>query len=1313
MSKIGELHLHSLDQFDSQNNPEEVCKKLSEMGAKGFALTQHGVLSAVEPMRDAAEKYNLKFIPGVETYFNGVTDNCHLILLAKDDAGYTAISKAVTVSNNKDGKSVMTPEILERFFAEGTLGHGHVIATSACIQGVLAMVLRYNESVRHEIDKLETKKAKYIAPDDTRITSTKEKLAELNSSIDEVTEKRDAAKKLADMKFAKREKYVSKLEGEERRVEEELLNEDKKASENAKTELEELKKQRASLIKRKSVFEKELKAYIEKAASYEKYDSEIKEKEKMLKTEGEILSELGKHIYYYRKVFGKENFFIEVQNHRIPLEKEVYPVLAEEARKYGIPIVATNDVHIVEGTEEERLRRQILRSLRFGQWVEENIGDSELYIKTDEEMVSILSEILPKDVVDEAMSNIEKIIDSCNVEFKGKNEDHYPKYRKDADANDILEEEVNKGILWRFPDGMPEGYRKRLDYELGIIKTMGYSDYHLIVKDLLEYGRLLGAVPSERLEEAPLTIDELGKWNKENNWFNGFTIGPGRGSAVGSLVCYLLGITSLDPIKYDLLFERFLNPERVSMPDIDSDIAKATRQKVIEYVTNKYGKKAVCGIMTVNAQAPRGALRIAAKYYGQKIGQDGAFLALSDKMAKAVPNEPGIAFKSVINEENGKTVSDMLSDLFNDPDSTEILRWAKIIEGSFTTYGAHAAGIVISDNEDVSDYIPLRWNDKLGEWTSQCDKEKVEENGLLKMDLLGLKTLDIITETIRNIKKNTGLVINPLELDVNDKKVYKDIFQKGNTNSVFQFESAGMKQMLKRFKPECFEDLIILVSMFRPGPLQFIDGVIDVKNGKKPEYLTPELEPILGKTYGAIVYQEQVMEIFQKLAGYTLGGADMVRRYMSKKKQDKLAHERQAFIFGDEERSIKGCVANGIDEKAADKLFDQMSDFAKYAFNKSHAAAYAFNAFITGWLKEYYPAEFIASALNWAPNEKIAGLMHEAKIFGINVEVPNINKAEDGFSVSNGSIIFGMKAVKSVGSSAEEIIRCRREGGRFTSLKDFFLRCNINKRAVENLIKAGAFDDFCDNRQAMLSVVEEYKNVIKKVHDAEKLEDETKREKKTTQAMRSLGEIVLPVTIAEDKLIRLKEEREYLGAYVTEHPLSEYPEHKEIGATPLAEISVGNYTIFGIIESMEIKKRKKDGKEMAFIKLDDGTDTIDVCFFTQQYEQMKNFLEEGNVIVIRGEAKEEETNLTDDNGNIITVTKFYPDNTSFADKKKKEFLMSVSSYAKFHLFEEEYFLNNYRQDDGHILKIYDRATGEIRTSKYYVSENVSELSNVN
>lgn len=1319
MSKYGEIHMHSMDRFDSQNDPEKICKKLSAMGAVGFCITQHGVLSVVDEMKAAAEKLGLKYIPGIEAYYDNGLNRCHLILIAMNYDGYRELSRAVTKANDKQGRAVFNHELLLSYFGPGTKGHGNIIATSACFQGVIAMKLRANETLEEEITRVKKARDNGIATDDIRLSKTEATVKQLEADLEKMIESREKLKKISSQKFAFREKSVNKMQdGPEKERERELLEADKKAAEDAAKGLEKIKSDIASTKKRITTLNNELTVYKEKAEIYKKYDDKLRELESAVKPTLSLREEAKDEALEFQRIFGENHFFIEVQNHRIPMEEEIYPVLAKIAEELNLPVVVTNDAHMVDGTPEERLQRQILRSLRFEKWCEENPGDAELYIKSDEELEKIVSEIIPAETVRKGLQNVRYIIDKCNVEFPKEN--HYPKYQDDGrTSEEILHEHIERGIREKFPEGLTEKYKARLEKELKVIEGMGYADYHLIVEDFLEYGRLLGYVPIDRLSEAPLTIEGLRKFIEENRFKPKFTIGPGRGSAVGSLVCYLLGITSLDPIKYDLLFERFLNVERVSMPDIDSDIANAIRPKVIEYVTNKYGKNAVCGIMTTNAQAPRGAIRIAGKYYGLSIGKDGYFLGLSDEMAKKVPTEPNTKFSSLI-EKNGKemTVRAMLEDDYkSNSDALEIIRWAGLIEGSFTTYGAHAAGIVISDNDDVSEYVPLRWNDNLGEWTTQCDMVAVEEKGLLKMDFLGLKTLDIITGTMKMLEKK-GIEIDPIKLDINDKDVYKEIFQKGRTNSVFQFESNGMKNMLQRFRPECFEDLIILVSTFRPGPIQFLDDIINVKNGRKePQYVTPELVPILGKTYGAIVYQEQVMQIFQDLAGYSLGAADNVRRYMSKKKMDKLAHERKAFIHGDVDRNIRGCVANGISEEAANMLFDQMSEFAKYAFNKSHAAAYAYNAYITGWLKYHYPAEFLASALNWATQKKIAGLMYEARQFGIKVRVPDINLAAADFTVVNGEIMFGMKAVKSVGKSAEEIMM-ERENGRFISLRDFFIRVKVKKDVVTNLIKAGAFDSFCSNRNAMISVIESYKNAVKKVKEAEEkyksADDKTiqRLREKLNAARRSLAELTLPINMPEELSERLKAEKEYLGEYVTAHPLDEYPTFAEMGVTPIDDAD-GHCRIYGVIDAIDRKQRKSDGKDMAFITLNDGTGEMTVNFFTKQYANFKELLEEGNVIIITGEAREEETDMVDEEGNTVLIRKYYPNNVEIAKKKSHEYVMTVPSYAKFHLFQEDDFRKEYEKQDGNILIIHDALTGEIRRAMYRVSEQVKNLQNVN
>ena len=1270
--KYAELHLHSQDQFDSQNNPYDVCKRLKELGAEGFALTQHGVLSGIEPMKDMAKEFGLKFVPGIEAYYGNDDDllqNKHLILLAKNYDGYRAIWKAVSNPSvqNTTGRAVMNDDVIKEYFGPGSEGHDNVFATSACINGVIAAALKFNDTLNREITKLEKRCAKYDSSAE-RMDAALNKVANLNEKITEATAKRDILEPLAKTKFGKREtaiKKLKKLNDPSYENEAMRLQKDKNDAEKAKTDFEIIKKEIASLKQRRTVFAKEARELKIKAEKETAIKDEIQMLQSRFMSDEELYCAATEETLKMVNIFGDGNFYMEIQNHGIPAEKDIYPVLAEIARDLEIPIVATNDVHTVTNSKDELLRRQILRSLRFEQWEEQQVGDDQLYIKTDEEMMESLLEILPQDVAEEGMNNIKVIFDQCNVEFP--NETHYPTFTIGGKSSkEIFVEEIMKGIDWRFPNGIDQKYKDRLNREYKIIKNMGYIDYHLIVKDFLEYGRALAPVPAEEIKNAPLEIGALNEWVAQNGWTGGFTIGPGRGSAAGSLVCYVLGITNIDPFKYDLLFERFLNPERISMPDIDSDIANRIRPKIIEYLQHKYGKDSVCGIMTTNAQAPRGTIRIAAKYYGLSKKKDGEFLSLSDKMAKLVPNEPGISFDSEF--DSARTVLQMLKEKYkDDKDAVTIIEWAKIIEGCFTAYGAHAAGMVISDGNPVSDYIPLRWNNKLGEMTTQVDMVKVEELGLLKMDLLGLKTLDIITDAIKMIQQNKGITIDPLQIPMDDSNIFKEIFAKARTNSVFQFESDGMKSMLRRFKPESFEDLIILVSMFRPGPLQYLDGVINVKNGKMPmTFLCPELKPILGKTYGAIVYQEQVMEIFQKLAGYTLGGADQVRRYMSKKKADKLAHEKNAFIFGDTARQITGCVNNGISAEIAEELFEQMTQFAKYAFNKSHAATYATNSYYTAWLKYYYPSEFLAAALNWAENDDIAGLVQEAKTFGVNILTPDINKSEITFVVENDKDIrFGLSSIKTVGTSATEIINDRSLNGPYGSLQEFFERTNVKKNAAENLILAGAFDEFYDNREAMASTVEPYKNVIAKIKkketalnnmkimlpfvenatDEEIKQKETefgipvgtvgksntisKFEKRIETAKKTLAELIETrdnITFpdcSENFLSRLLAEKELIGMYISAHPLDSYERNTPLITELIGKLeteqkkTLNNVNVLCSINDIKVRL-DKNGNKFAIIDAEDKSATITLLVWSDQYKKFEELINENPVLIVSG-----------------------------------------------------------------------------------------------
>ena len=1331
-----DLHVHSMDQFDSHNDPESVCAKYKELGAEGFALTQHGVLSGIEPMREKATEYGLKFIPGIETYYGNDDDlrqNKHLILLSADHQGYKAIWKAVSdrQSQNSTGRAVMNDSILEKYFAEGSDGHDHVIATSACVNGVIAAIVRSNETVERDIEKIR-KKAVKVESSSERLEQVALVLAEIDSNIAEKTTRRNEVKQIAETKFARREMMVEKLLKNEDPAYEaaaELLAEDKKRSEKAKEELETVKKELTALKRRRSINAAEFKDLQIAAEKEAQFGNQINALESRMMTKDEIYEAAKKEALKMQKIFGKNNFYIEIQNHGIDIEAHVYPILVKLARELNLPLVATNDVHIVDNTEEELLRRRILRALRFEKWEEDQAGDDQLYIKTDDEMIKSLSEIFPKDVVEEALNNTKVIFDRCDVQFP--EEKHYPVYPSvdGKNADEMLLDAIRAGAKWRFPDGLDDAHKNRINYEYQIIKSMGYADYHLIVKDFLEYARILAVVPTHKIANAPLDIEKLKKWVDENGWTGGYGVGTGRGSAVGSLVCFCLGITNLDPLSYDLLFERFLNPERVSMPDIDSDISNRTRSKVIEYVRAKYGEDAVCGIMTTNAQAPRGAIRIAAKYYGLSLGKEKEFLTLGDQMAKQVSNESGTGFNS---EMGMGTVSEYLQNVYEDNiDALNILKWAMCIEGCFTSYGAHAAGIVISDGAPVSEYVPLRWNNKLSEMTTQVDMNRVESKGLIKMDFLGLRTLDIITDCIRMIKEKTGKVIDPLkDISMDDEKVYTEIFQKGRTNAVFQFASSGMKSMLQRFKPNSFEDLIILVSMFRPGPLQYLDDVIDVKRGAWPmEFLTPELEPILSKTYGAITYQEQVMEIFQKLAGYTLGGADMVRRYMSKKKAEKLAHERRAFINGDEARNIKGCVANGIDADVANELFDQMTNFAKYAFNKSHAAAYSANSYYTAWFKYHYPAEFLAAALNWAQdNKEMAGLIREAKFFGIEVLGPDINRSYEKFTVENGKIRFGLSPIKNVGSGANEIVEVRKNGP-YTSLCNFFERTNVNKRAVINLMTAGAFDLFSANRTSMVSVVEMYKKLTSdldsKRAEVEEMKENTillegtnaaKLQKKIDTAKNTIrklemdiNNIVLP-DIEEDLSDRINAEKEMLGSYISAHPLDEYENPSEYNAVYIKDVATQaaaqrkKTSIVGVINSVVIRKTKI-GNEIAILEVEDTTGIIKTCVFSKVYPKYKDMLKTGLVFKFSGDVLEDTYGDEEDKTYTFRVL-------SIGEIKKQREMLQIMVANKEKYMGSLSKLKKYQDDNGYKLCILLNDTDTEIIAPFRVSEGFKQLKNV-
>ena len=1371
-----ESHLHSREQFKADNPPKDVVKRYKELGFDSIHLTQHGVAAIVWDFKPIAEKEGLKIVPGVETAYqekakkgeNGLMQadsslpQSELIIHALNDDGWKAISMAISASQTVDGLSLMSNKILSEFFGEGSIGHKNVIATTASINGPIAQI--YRENAIAEISAQEVFKKRDNATGgeipESYFKKLTDKIKELTSELNSVKDEIKEVKKVASFNFKPRERVLEKIKSVSGETSQAFvdaylkLSEDRKISKQAKLSLQPLKDESSRLTKRISALNSELKEFYKLNEKNALYSEEVSEIMSKVTPNEELDNKAKKTLLKLEKIFGKGFLYVEIQNHGSEDQKRVFPKIVNLARANKTPLIASNDVHMLDNSESEMLKRQILKGLEFPKtpkWFDLAPHEAEMYIKSGEEVKNSLLAIFPQDVVEEAMLNTLVLTELSNVNFTVA--DHHPKYKDEegTTSEEIFMTLINQGIKKKFPDGLDKEHQDRLDHEVHVMKSMGYVDYHLIVNDFNQYASEYDAIPFDKIEEAPLNRKELLEWKKDNQFEIpvGLTNGTGRGSAVGSLVCDLLGITHLDPMKYELLFERFLSPERVSMPDIDSDISRTVRPIAIDYVQDKYGKDCVAGIMTQNAQAPKGAVRIAAKSYGlytnRKNYQDNGaklFLSLGDKIAKAIPNTPGLSFSSLINpdEEDSLTILQYLqSEFAQDKDALKIIEWAHNIEGVFTSYGSHAAGIVITDGTPVSEIVPLRWNDKLKLYTTQCDKDVAEQNGMLKFDMLGLKTVDIINDTLWEMNKS-GVVIDTNHLPLDDAEVYKEIFAKGKTDSVFQFESQGMKQMLKRFKPENFEDLIILVSMFRPGPLQYLDDVIDVKHGRKPlKFLTPELEPILGATYGAITYQEQVMQIFQQLAGYTLGGADLVRRFMSKKDAVKLAKEREAFIHGDKDRNIVGCVGNGISEEASAKLFDQMTDFAKYAFN----------AYITGYLKYHYPAEFMMSAMRWAekkPNhDPIPGLIVEAKSLGLEVLPPDINHSGENFNVENGKILFGLGSVASVASFGKEIVE-ERKNGKFTSFFDYFKRTRALKDATKNLISAGAFDSFHSNRKAMLEIVDETQALAKKIKDKKRtihvceallpFIDDLKTDQEVLDRQEELGlykeikkvttsvklqtklktannslkaleeefdALTFPTNVKEDFSERLKAERKFIGSYITAHPMDGYEKGEVLGIESLSHITEDTTTIYGLISSVTIKKAKKNGKPMAFLTIEDEFGSVKVNVFTSAYERYKNIIEEGAVVIAKGNTKVSEV---DEDDNVYY--EFTANEMTLSKRKEKGLLVTYSSLAIFHLDEEENFRKKYESPTGVPVYLMDTSLKELRLMNYKVALTASK-----
>ncbi len=909
-----------------------------------------------------------------------------------------------------------------------------------------------------------------------------------------------------------------------------------------------------------------------------------------------LVDEAKKAAGKYLDCFGKDHFYLELQDHGIPQQKLVNTTLLSISSELGIPLVATNDIHYTYA--EDAKPHDILLCIQTAKKLADEdrmrYEGGQYYVKSEEEMKELFPYAL------EALENTQKIADRCHVEIEF-GVTKLPRFEvpQGYDSWSYLNELCDQGLTERYPedDGT---LRKRLDYELSVIQKMGYVDYFLIVWDFINYARQ---------QDIP--------------------VGPGRGSAAGSIVSYCLHITNIDPIRYQLLFERFLNPERVSMPDIDVDFCFERRQEVIDYVGRKYGADKVVQIVTFGTLGAKGVIRDV----GRVMDLPYSFV---DSIAKMIPNEANAS----VTIDRALELNPDLKKLYEQDEQVHtLIDMCKKLEGLPRNTSMHAAGVVICQKA-ADEFVPLsRGSD--GSITTQFVMTTLEELGLLKMDFLGLRTLTVIHNAVENIKKSNKITLDMNEIDYNDAAVLASIGT-GRTEGIFQLESGGMKSFMKELKPQSLEDVIAGISLYRPGPMDFIPQYIKGKNNpSEAVYACEQLKPILEPTYGCIVYQEQVMQIVQELAGYTMGQADNIRRAMSKKKQYVIDAERKNFVYGNEEEKIKGCINNGIDEAVANKIYDSMVDFAKYAFNKSHAACYAVVAYQTAWLKYYYPVEFMAALLTSVIDNpgKVAGYILTCRSRNIEILPPDVNQGEAGFSVMDGKIRYALTAIKGVGRPViDSLVEERRQRGPYTNLNDFITRNTdkeLNKRVIESFIKAGAFDSLSGTRKQLMSI---YVRILDHIQNDKKnnmagqlsLFDIAGEEEKDDY------DIKLPDVGEYTKETMLAFEKEVLGVYVSGHPLEEYESlwkknvtnqttdfllDEELGAMPLEDGKT--VTVGGLIAEKKIKYTKNE-QVMAFLTLEDLVGNIEVIVFPKTYQKYSMLLDEDAKVFLRGRVSAEE-----------------------------------------------------------------------------------------